>query len=207
MLELTSTGKSKMNAAKWVAALGLLASGSVAAQDTVYDYQGTVMTGLGAPETLTAQLEFFGPITDRSTVADVSISFSGTYSGLYVSTNCAIALCATPGLPLELQINQAHGEFVSAYLSLPHAFQDGDAFYDGNLAIGPTGDSLDLFDLNSSNDTKIVSVANSKPGVWREASVRAPELNADGTLSAMTLLAGCLLILTGKRRPIRSAVM
>jgi hypothetical protein len=195
-----------MNAAKWVVALGLLASGSVAAQDTVYDYQGAVMTGLGAPETLTAQLEFFGPVTDRGTEADISVRFSGTQSGLYFSENCVIANCASPGVPLELQINQTHGKFVSAYLSLQNAFQDGDTFFIGNMAIGPTRDRLDLFDENN-NDKQVVSVASSTPGVWREASVRAPELNTDGTLSAMTLLAGCLLILTGKRRPIRSAVV
>ena len=113
-----------MNAAKWVAALGLLTSGAVAAQETVYDYQGAVMTGLGGPETLTAQMEFFGPVTNPATVTDVSISFSGPYSGLYVSTTCVIGHCPTPGQPLELQINQTHGEFVSAYLSFPNLFKD-----------------------------------------------------------------------------------
>jgi len=49
-----------MHTAKWIAALGFLAAGSVTAQDTVYDYQGAVMTGLGGPEPLTAQLQLFG---------------------------------------------------------------------------------------------------------------------------------------------------
>jgi hypothetical protein len=187
-----------MNTAKWIAAFGLLASGSVVAQETVYDYQGVVMTGLGAPETLTAQLVLFGPVTYPGTVADVSVGFSGTYSGSIVNTTCIIGFCATPGVPLELQVNETHGQFVSAYINFSNIFSDQGVFYESNFDIGPKGDSLELATLFGPN---VVNVSNSTPGIWTEARAVAPELNADGTLCAITLLAGSLLLWTASRQP------
>jgi hypothetical protein len=189
-----------MNTAKWIVAFGLLASGPVLAQDTVYDYQGHVMTGFGGPETLTAQMSFFGPLSNPDTLVSIKIDFYGAYSQSFSDAGCIVIGCLAASEDLTWQINERNGKFIGADINFLGLYGKPGSYDEFALDIGPAGDSFNLSVLSADGPT-LVSVSNSTPGVWKEVRAnRAPELNANGALSAITLLAGCLLISTGKRR-------
>jgi hypothetical protein len=169
-------------------------SSVAAAQDTVYDYQGEVMTGAGGPEIITAQMDFMGPVSDLT--FNVYINFTGAYSEHLPANGCEV-VCSSAGMPMTFQINEKNGQFVSADLSMTGFSAPSSLAYTvGTVNIGPKGDSLRFTDPDTGLSP--ISVSNSTNGIWTE--MRAPELNAGGALSAMTLLASCLLILRGKRR-------
>lgn len=176
--------------------LCMVVSSAVGASEQVYDYQGQVMTGLGGPETFTAELDSFGPINNPSTAVNASISFSGAYSGSYSVGPCPLNTCADiENTLLVQQIDLSQGKLIGADITFSGFFGKPGSIDGIELHIGRTGDSFDLIDIGGAPPTTLVSVANSTPGVWTE---RAPELSANGALSAMTLLAGCLFVLLGK---------
>lgn len=166
-----------------------------AAQDTLYDYQGAVMTGAGGPETITAQLDLMGPVSDLT--FDVNVSIAGSYSEHFPENGCEV-VCSSAGMPMTFQFNEKNGKFVGADLTMSNLYgtPPGDNVLFGSLSIGPKGDSLKFTDLDFG--TSPISVSNSTPGIWTE--MRAPELNVGGALSAMTLLVMCILMLTQRRK-------
>jgi hypothetical protein len=170
-------------------------SSVAAAQDTVYDYQGAVMTGVGGPETITAQLDLIGPVSDLT--FNVSVSIAGSsYSTQFPANGCSV-VCSSAGSPMSFQFNEKNGKFVGADLTmanLPGPPYDNELL--GVLSIGAKGDSLKFTDVYFGNSP--ISVSNSTPGIWKYMG--APELNAGGALSAIALLAVCLLLLTERRK-------
>ena len=151
--------------------------------------------GVGGPETITAQLDLLGPVSDLT--FNVSVSIAGSsYSTQFPANGCQV-VCSSAGMPMSFQFNEKNGKFVGADLTmanLPGPPDDNELL--GVLSIGAKGDSLKFTDVYFGNSP--ISVSNSTPGIWTE--VRAPELNAGGALSAMTLLIVCLLMLTERRK-------
>ena len=164
-------------------------SSVAAAQDTVYDYQGAVMTGVGGPETITAQLDLIGPVSDLT--FNVSVSIAGSsYSTQFPANGCSV-VCSSAGSPMSFQFNEKNGKFVGADLTmanLPGPPYDNELL--GVLSIGAKGDSLKFTDVYFGKSP--ISVSNATPGIWKYMG--APELNAGGALSAIALLAVCLLM-------------
>jgi hypothetical protein len=167
-----------------------------AAQESVYDYQGEVMTGPGGPETITAQLDLTGPISNPAVPLNFSVSVTGrSYTSPVIQVFCQV-ICSSAALPASFQLNEKNGQFISAYLNVSGIQGPSGTEVLGTLNIGRTGDSFKFTDVYFGNSP--IFVSNSTPGIWKYMG--APELNAGGALSAIALLAVCLLMLTARRK-------
>jgi hypothetical protein len=118
-----------------------------------------------------------------------------SYTSPVIEVGCQV-VCSSAALPASFQINEKNGQFISAYLNVSGIQGPSGTEVLGTLNIGRTGDSFKFTDVYFGNSP--IFVSNSTPGIWKYMG--APELNAGGALSAIALLAVCLLLLTERRK-------
>jgi hypothetical protein len=196
-LESGTPAQNEGNIMKKLLVMLCLISSTALAQESIYDYQGLVMTGtsdfygqvIPDTETYTAALTFFGPLTSPSTAFDVLVRTTGTSgpSG-ELENGCLIGGGCPAGTVI---LNTKGNTLTSADISIP----------DFNVVIGAKGDNIVLVDLTGKT---LISVSNSTPGTWSNATpgttTQAPELDPATVGGGATLLVGGLLVLRGRRQ-------
>jgi hypothetical protein len=178
------------------ALLVLCLTSSIAfAQESIYDYQGHVMTGtsdfygqvIPDSETYTASLTFHGLLTSPNTDFDVQVTSSGT-SGTtrLIEYGCSMDGSCPFNNTTSIILNKSGNTLKSADITIP----------DFNVVIGPKGDNIIAINLDG---VTVISVSNDTPGTW----MKVPELDASGAFGAITLLGACVLMVRasgGNRR-------
>jgi hypothetical protein len=173
-----------------------LISSTALAQESIYDYQGLVMTGtsdwfgqvLPDTETYTASLTFHGPLTNPNTDFDLQVTAAGTSGrSSELVPDCLIGGgCNSATVALNTEGNT----LTSADITIP----------DFNVDIGAKGDNIIVVGLDG---TTLLSVSNNTPGTWTNATpgtTKAPELDPATAGGGVTLLVGALLVLRGRRQ-------
>jgi len=182
---------------KWMLALSLLSASAAASAQVTYDYTGNPFT-LTAPigpytteDRVTASVVFAAPLAANLSLATETPESYLLYDGVQTltsanstlevfqfSTNAAGAITGW-----DVQAAAASGGFLETenFLQVPLL----------NFAE----------DLGHSNSPDLSSGNNfDSPGVWTEqTATAAPELDPGSTGSALTLLAGALLLRLGQR--------
>jgi hypothetical protein len=136
--------------------------------EQVWEYHGSVMNGVGGPETFTAWLDFFGPVTNPNTPLNYGISFTGGIHDSMTITGLTVASFGADILePGHIAINtNKSGEFESAYITLGN--YGNPPIGNETMTIGKNGDSL----LATTIPDGIVeaNVTNSVAGHWTPAA-------------------------------------
>jgi hypothetical protein len=184
----------------------LLLSSPALAQESIYDYQGRLMFG-NALEIFTASLTFFGPLTNPNTEADLQFKISGTAVNESFTSggDCPIDQFCDQGATriLKIDVNTVGARFRSADITFIGSAEEPppgfSKFVSIDAVIGQNGDSFSVTP-NFPGDGTAIFTSNDTPGRWTEVPVKAPELDAASLSGALTLLAGGLLVLRGRRR-------
>jgi hypothetical protein len=122
-------------------------------------------------------------------------TFADTFGGV----SCLAAQNCTPSEPgTEQPVLFQFGLSNNA----PPSFSLADSLAPNELLIVNVGPGGDTFSIIGGGFTAL-SVSNNSPGTWTlngAPLVAAPEIDATGTTGAITLLAGCLIVLRSRRR-------
>jgi hypothetical protein len=184
---------------KFVAALAISALASVAHSQQEFDYQGMNMTG-DSGGMITAQFQITGNTVNYGifTLGENNIdeTFADSFGGVF----CLAAQNCTPSEPGRLQPFLIQ---IGLNNNAPPIFSVVDMLGGSSAlliaTVGPGGDSLSLVE----DGETAFSVANNTPGTWTlngAPFVAAPEIDATQSTGAITLLAGCLLVLCSRQR-------